>query len=170
MKKLLLILGLLLITLSSCQITERVYINEDGSGTFDLEINMNEMMKSMAEMGGEKPDSTAVAKDSIINFSDLLIDKKDSIAKLPKEEREQIEMLKDMTVKIHEDKSKSEMSISYLIKFKDVNDLAKAQNMLSNANKMNKGDDGLASKSDLHFSFKGNMFSRKSIDKDLNEE
>lgn len=171
-KNILLVLIIAILSLTSCQITEKIYLNEDGSGTFDLEVNMNEMMKSLGDMGGEKKkDTIYVVKDTIMDFSQMLLEKKDSLAKLPKEEREQIEKLKGMVIKMHEDKNKGELVLNYIIKFKNVKELADVQNMMSNAQSLEKGKDKkLPSKTNMQFSFKKNTFKRIAEEKKLTEE
>lgn len=170
-KNILFVLIIAIISLTSCQITEKIYLNEDGSGTFDLEVDMSQMMKSLGSMGKEKEiDSTYVANDTIMDFSKMLLEKKDSIAKLPKEKREELEKLKGMLVKIHEDKNKNEFTMSYVMKFKNVKELIEMQNMMGNAQSLDEGKDKkLPSKTNMKFSFKKNKFKRESIAKKLTE-
>lgn len=164
--------GVIMLTLTSCQFTEKIYINEDGSGTFDLEIDLSEMMESMnglKEMDsiGTEP---AIVKDSIINFADILEEKKDSISKLPKEERKKLERLKNMKIKIHEDNSNGEMIMDYLIEFKDLDELEDLQHTINTAQSMEKENKkSIPSKTEMRFSFKDNKFKRIVIDKELTE-
>ena len=168
MKKITLIIGIILISLTSCQITEKIYLEEDGSGKYNMEIDMSGMMKSIGEMGSsDEIDSTYVAKDSIINFSDMLIEHKDSIAKLPKEKQEQLQKMKDVKMIIHEDKSKNELSLSIVGIFKNTEELNNLQNIL---NATQSEEKQIPSKYDVNYTYKKNKFSRKSIKKELTEE
>ena len=168
MKNIFLIIGIVLISLTSCQITEKIYLEEDGSGKYNMEIDMSGMMKSLGDMGGkEEIDSTYVAKDSIINFSDMLIEHKDSIAKLPKEKQEQLQKMKDVQMIIHEDKSKNELSLSIIGVFKNTEELNNLQNIL---NATQSDEKQIPSKYDIKYAFKKDEFSRKSSKKELTEE
>ncbi len=168
MKNIFLILGIVLISLTSCQITEKIYLEEDGSGKYNMEIDMSSMIKSLGKMGSkEEIDSTYVAKDSIINFSDMLIEHKDSIAKLPKEKQEQLQKMKDVQMIIHEDKAKNEFSLSIVGVFKNTEELNNLQNIL---NATQPDEKQIPSKYDIKYAFKKNRFSRKSNKKELTEE
>ena len=132
MKHILLIISFILLTLTSCQITEKIYFEENGSGKYNIEIDMSEMMKSLGELNSEKKiDSNYVAKDSIIRFSEMLVKNKDSIAKLPKEKREQLEKIKDIVMIFHEDKNKNELSMSITGVFKNASELSELQYLLN---------------------------------------
>ena len=141
MKKfIVLALGLLLFT--SCKLKEEITFNENGSGTYNLVVDMSGMM-SMAKGMDKSADSTKtkkepIVKDSIFKLSDLLIEKKDSIAKLSKEERESLEKLKDLSVKIHMDETKGEMEMAYVFSFKNPKDLDNIMNKLSEVDKLSK--------------------------------
>ena len=75
--KLLLFFSLLFIT-ASCQFTETLVLNPDGSGTISVELNMNEMMAFAGSMG----DSAIVKVDTTIYIKEYLNERKDSIYKL----------------------------------------------------------------------------------------
>jgi len=168
MKHILLIISFILLTLTSCQITEKIYFEENGSGKYNIEIDMSEMMKSLGELNSEKKiDSNYVAKDSIVRFSEMLVKHKDSIAKLPKEKREQLEKIKDIVMIFHEDKNKNELSVSITGAFKNASELSELQYLLNETQDEKKK---IPSKSDVKYSFKNNKFSRKSTVKKLNKE
>ena len=75
-------LGILAITLVSCQFSEPSILNEDGTGRMSLTMDMSEMMAMMPT-----GDSTMVKMDSIISFKKLFEEKKDSIATLSRKTR-----------------------------------------------------------------------------------
>ncbi|NOY47858.1 MAG: hypothetical protein GXO84_06620 [Chlorobi bacterium] len=63
MKKIyVLALGLIMISFSSCQFSENIYINEDGSGKMEFSFDASEIMQmagdKMAKDGEKKMDST----------------------------------------------------------------------------------------------------------------
>ena len=167
MKNIFIIIGIVLISLTSCQITEKIYLEESGAGKYNIEIDMSGMMQSLGGLNDKEIDSTYVAKDSIINFADMLIEHKDSIAKLPKEKQEQLKKMKDVQMIIHEDKSKNELSISIVGKFKNAEELNNLQNILNTTQSDKKQ---IPSKYDVKYAYSKNKFSRKSFKKDLSKE
>ena len=62
-------------TLISCQFTETMTLNEDGSGQMSIEMDLSEMMAIGNEMS---KDSTLVKTDTIISFKDIFREKKDN--------------------------------------------------------------------------------------------
>lgn len=141
MKKLLLIL-LSLSLFTSCKLKEEITFNEDGTGTYNLAIDMSGFM-TMGKGMGKALDSTKVEKepvvtDTIIKISDMLAEKKDSIAKLPKEKREMFEKMKDFYIKIHIDEPNEEMLMSYSYPFKTIKDLNYAMENIETISKMQK--------------------------------
>ena len=140
MKKLI-ILILPLLILTSCQVTEEVYFNKDGSGIYNLKMDMNgmtKMMKRLAENDSIKKKKTPKKSDTIILFADILKMNNDSIVKLPKEEREFLESLKDAKMLIHLDEAKDEMFINYEIPFKNIEELTNIDKKLNKLNAYNK--------------------------------
>jgi len=166
MKKLLLLISII-ITISSCKITEKIYLEDDGSGTYNMEIDMSAMIESLSGLGSKDVDSTYVVKDSIMDFSKLILEHKDSIDKLPKAERDKIEKLKNFKLIIHEDKRNNELSTSIVGTFKNVNELNDIQNIFNTTQSSKKQ---IPSKYDVKFTFKKNKFIRKSTEKELNKE
>jgi len=163
-----LIVFIVLISFTSCQITERIYFEEDGSGKYEMEVDMTEMTKAFGEMGEKKKiDSNYVAKDSIINFSDMLKEKRDSIAKLSKEEQNRLQRLKDVIMVIHEDKRKKELSIKVVSVFKNTKELDELQEILNITQPKEKQ---IPSKVNIKYSFKKNVFTRKSYNKEFTPE
>ncbi len=168
MKNLFFTIVIAIFSLTSCQITEKIYLEENGSGKYDIEIDMNEMMKSMNGLGGEtKIDSNYVATDSIINFSEMLIKHKDSISKLPIKQQEKLNRMKDIVMVIHEDKNKNEFSMNIKGAFNNIKELDELEEIL---NATQTDDKKITSKSEVKYSFKRSKFSRKAIERKLNEE
>lgn len=142
MKKLL-ILTLPLLILTSCQITEDVYFDKNGSGTYNLKIdmgNMAKMMKGMAENDSIKSEKALEKKDTIILFADILKEKEDSIENLSKEDRNFLKSLKDAKMYVHLDEAKDEMFINYEIPFKKIEELTNIDRRLSLLNSYYKKD------------------------------
>jgi len=146
MKKLILLI-LPFILLTSCQITEDVYFNKNGSGTYNLKMNMSgmiQMMKAMVENDSIKKHENASKnrqpekRDTIILFADILKEKKDSIKNLSKEQRKFLESLRDAKIQIHLDEAKDEMFINYEIPFKKIADLTNIDKKFGKLNAFNK--------------------------------
>ncbi|MEM7186074.1 MAG: hypothetical protein AAF466_05385 [Bacteroidota bacterium] len=80
-----------MMALISCQFTETMTLNEDGSGRMSISMDMKELMA----FGGMMEDTTMVKLDTIIRMKDVLLEKKDSIAALPKEEQERLKKIEN---------------------------------------------------------------------------
>jgi len=136
-KLLLLVISLALFT--SCQLNEEITFHKNGSGEYKLAIDMSGFM-AMAKGMDQKKDSLTekkepLVKDTVYKLADMLSDKKDSIAHLPKEERELLESMKNVVVKIHADEMKGEMTMAYIYPFKKTSDL---ENILEKFEKIEK--------------------------------
>lgn len=122
MKKILVCL-LIVWAFSSCVMKEKMVMNEDGSGTFSYGFDMSPMFK----LGIKKSDSTKINKvvDTSFTFKEVFAKIKDSISKLPKADKEKIEMLekeKDklkilenfkVSLKINEEKQEFEYIMAF---------------------------------------------------------
>jgi len=178
MKKLILLI-LPFILLTSCQITEEVSFNKNGSGTYNLKMNMSgmiQMMKNMVENDSVKKHENASInrkpekRDTVILFADILKEKKDSIKNLSKEQREFLESLKDAKMRMYMDEAKDEMFISYEIPFKKIVDLTNIDQKFGKLNAFNKKDtkgmngmNGMLSDYKVSYEFNKHVFHRKII-------
>lgn len=122
-RKILFLVGVSL-ALTSCQFTEIMVLNEDGSGTMSVEVNLSEMM---AFGGDEAADSSVIKMDTIIYVKQFLEEKKDSIASLSKQEQLKLKKLENYNIRVKMDSESSEMIYNISTSFKSVseaNDLA----------------------------------------------
>jgi len=127
----LLIIFTVALFLTSCEIVQEIKFKEDGSGKYNLGFDMSEMMK----MGGSsKSDSTNQQIDTLIIFSKMLEEKKDSIAKLSKEEQKKIAFLKDFELYIKADSISKQLKMNIGYHFKDIADLEKFHEKLEGQN------------------------------------
>ncbi len=113
-------------TLVSCQFTETMVINEDGSGRMSVEMDLSEMMAFGGEMS---KDSTQVKSDTIISFKDIFKEKKDSIAQLTAKEQERLKAMENYNIHMVTDPEINQMIIDIFVDFENVseaNDLLKA--------------------------------------------
>ncbi len=106
--------------LISCEIVQEIEFNEQGGGTYSLGFDMSEMMK----MGMSSKDSTQPKQvDTLINFSNYLKEKKDSIRKLPKAEREKIAQLEAFNLYMKADTTTNQLIMKMGYKFENLKDL-----------------------------------------------
>ena len=129
MIKKLLFLSLISTLFISCQFSETMVLNEDGSGTMSVEVNMNEMM-AFGAMGG---DTEIVKMDTIISMRQFLEEKKDSISQLSKEEQLKLKKLENYTIHVKMDSENSEMLYDISTDFKSVNEANDILNGLEQA-------------------------------------
>lgn len=134
MKKLTLaILGICLVLFSSCQFTENIYINPDGSGTMTFTMDASELM----QMAGDKikEESGEKVMDSTIVFKDFFEQKKDSIATLSQGEQTKLRALEDFKMHMVMNSETKKMVFDLSTEFKDagkLQDMFKAMNSMSN--------------------------------------
>lgn len=122
-KKLLLVTSLALVTIS-CQFTETMTLNEDGSGRMSISMDMRELMA----FGGMMEDSTMVKLDTVISMRDVLREKKDSIATLSKAEQKRLKKIENFNFHTSMDPDSGEM---YFDVFTDFKKIEEANEMMS---------------------------------------
>lgn len=127
---------------SSCNFTEEIIFKEDGSGEFMMNYDMSQMMIAMKEMGGKKPDDSENKKaakvvDSTIFFKDMLVERADSISKLPQEDQDKLKKLESVIMKMKMNEATDEFVFGFGSSFKNLNELPKLLDNLATAKKMN---------------------------------
>jgi len=139
MKTIKLLLALVFIfNLSSCNITEKMIVNENGSGKFSYEIDGTKMMSMMgsAFKGDEKETRKSKKKkekpskdiDSTFTFKEVFAAKQDSISKLPAEEQAKIKKMENFSVRMVMNEEKGIMNYSM---FTDFSSVAELQDVMS---------------------------------------
>lgn len=174
-----------LFLLTSCNFTEEITFNEDGSGEFIMSYDMSEVMKTLNEEmgGGEKKEGKEKVKmDSVVKFKDLLVEKADSIATLPQEEQDRIKSLESIVMKMKMDEDKGIFNLGVGSTFTSLNELPEALKKIDEAKSFNSqqdqtfskmGDSEVAKASEnmfeyIDFSYDGKTFSR-SLKKDYEQ-
>lgn len=166
------LLLLLTIVLVSCQFSETMVINEDGTGRMSLAMDMSEMMAMMPASDTLEPKI-----DSIVSFKKIFEEKKDSIATLPKEEQERLKLLENYQMRILMDPADQKMEYEIFTDFKSV---AEANNLMEGLNAsesmsvspMGATDTSKEKKEQqqqptgVKFSYKNNVFKRDAYIKD----
>jgi hypothetical protein len=172
MKLRLLALFTIALTLVSCQFTETMIMNEDGSGTMAVEVNLNEMM---AFGGSALTDSMSVKMDTIIAMKQFLEAKKDSISKLSKTEQDKLKKLENFNIHMKMDTESSEMVYDISTNFKDIseandilNGLEQASNVMPNpdSNTEIKKEEDSPEVVGVNYTFKKGVFKRDAYIKD----
>ena len=162
------LLFLVMLSFTSCKITEDIYINEDGSGKFLVNLDASGMM----EMTPKDSLATDVGKqvDSTFTFQKFFEDNKDSISKLSPREKERIEKLKRFSVNMKVNSAENVFNFSMFTDFKTVVDLQDGITSLNDLNRLNKGKTELsildmgsfdANKTIVRYSYVGKKFTRK---------
>lgn len=145
MKNVIFIVSLLFL-LVSCEIVQETRFNPDGSGKYSLSFDLSEMMK-MDGAGDQKTEKKQL--DTLIVFSELIENKKDSISKLSESKQKKIKRLKNFSFYIKMDSVSDEfkMKINYnfksiegLTKFSEYLDFEKFSNQLKKEKDINKLD------------------------------
>lgn len=176
MKKLSFLFLSISVLLTSCQFSENIYINDDGSGKMSLVFDGSELMK----MGSDSTKTSEKAIDSIIVFKEMLEEKKDSIAQLSKEEQESLKSLENFTMHMKIDPENQQMKFDMFTDFKNVDELQDAMAAMSKANSLGKKEEednpfssfGNSTATEMDYSFKKGIFKRKAtiVDKELHQQ
>ncbi|WP_452601409.1 hypothetical protein [Pontimicrobium sp. MEBiC06410] len=168
---------LLVFVLTSCQFSEDIYINEDGSGKMSFSFDGSELMQMAGdEMGGKEE-----VIDSTFSFKELFDTKRDSISKLSAEEQEKLKSLEPFNMHMVMNTKTSEMKFDMYREFSkadELQDMFKAMNNFSNmkgkgAAKVNDPNNPFSSlgkngSTELSYSYNGRVFTRtaKILDKE----
>jgi hypothetical protein len=142
MKSIKLLFALLLtLAMTSCTITEKMIINDNGSGKFAYDIDGTKMMSMMggAFKGGDEEDTKKDRKetvnrknkkvvDSTFTFKEMFASKQDSISKLSPEEQAKIKKMERFSVRTIIDEEKGIMNYSM---FTDFNSISELQDVMS---------------------------------------
>ncbi|OAZ02799.1 hypothetical protein [Flavobacterium succinicans] len=173
-----LVLSLVLLA-TSCTVTENIYVNADGSGKFNVDLDGSSLMAMMPK------DSLKAEKnvDSTFAFKQILADNKDTIAKLPIDQQQLLKKLENFNMRMQMNQEQKKFLFSLQTNFKNVSELQDAMTAINAMsllqNKANKAtefgsaipSEGLANNnSTLSYAFKGNKFTRTAILKNTKKE
>lgn len=167
---------LVIITIFSCEITEKISIDENGSGTYTLSMDMSDMLNAVDQMKDSVTTGNAKEKmeviDTIINLKDLIDKKNDSIVTLSKEDQQIIESIKDFKIHLMVNEATKKLVTEIFYDFNKVDDLENIQERVTKAQSIQdkKGEQTPTSDTKLSFTYDGKKFSRKVISKNLSQE
>ncbi|MDD7888196.1 hypothetical protein [Flavivirga sp. 57AJ16] len=174
-----LIVFIISISFTSCQFSENIYINEDGSGRMEFSFDGTQLMQMAGE---EMAKGKEEAIDSTFSFKELFDAKRDSISKLTEEEQLKLKKLEPFSMHMVMNPQTSEMKFDMFTDFKEVSelqDMFKAMNSFSDLEKGKQGNQSnspanpfsspeLGESTTLEYNFNGKTFKRvaKIIDKE----
>ena len=159
-------LGLSLVgLLASCNFTEEIYLNENGSGSIALNFDGSEVMS----MAGDSLASQEKPMDSVIYFADVLREKKDSIATLPAEEQERLRKLEPYRMHMKSDPAAGQLFFELSRDFGNIGEVEDAFNAFQSTGVLENQDSGQAGSpqfgesTSVSYSFAANTFTRRSV-------
>jgi hypothetical protein len=172
----LLSLSLLVLTLASCNFTENIEVQADGTGKFSLEMDGSGFMAMAGDQAlkgmNTKKDTKSI--DSTFSFKQIFEAKKDSIAKLSVEQQAALKKLENFVMNIKMNPEAKQFLFSMNTPFKSVNELDGLMENISSLKDLkgesDKKDNPAAmmsgmgdNNSKLSFSYNGKNFTRKAI-------
>jgi hypothetical protein len=172
------LLGLLFV-LGSCNFTENLYVNTDGTGDFSIEVDGSGIMAMAGDQIEEKmtESKNTTTIDSTFSFKELFELKKDSIATLSAEEQASLKKMENFVMHMKMDSDKNELFFSMKTPFKKVSELQDMmngfktlKNLKGNAENSptpNPLEEGLNNNTKLSYSYDGKTFTRSAfVDKE----
>ncbi|WP_166920020.1 hypothetical protein [Flavobacterium poyangense] len=162
----------LLATLTSCTFTENIYVNDNGTGKFSVDLDGSSLMAMAGDQIGSQMGAEAKKEiDSSFTFKQLFEAKKDSIAKLSPETQKELKKLENFVVRTKMSPEKKEFLMTFSNDFKNVSELQDILQTLGTFQKLEKGgaaatpfgSDFGNNNSKLSYSYDGKKFIRKAI-------
>lgn len=165
---------------TSCQITENIYLQEDGSGKITYDVDASELMSMMGDKLGDTGMGDNI--DSTMTFKQLFEEKKDSIAKLPLTEQERLKKFENMSVHMKMNSGEGVFKMAVLGDFKQVSELQNMMEAMKSVQALDKKTStpenplgnlmASSGNTDLKYSYDGKTFKRtmKIIDPKLQEQ
>ncbi|MEL1239702.1 hypothetical protein [Flavobacterium flavipallidum] len=172
----LLSLSLLVLTLASCNFTENIDVQPDGTGKFSLEMDGAGLLAMAGDKLGNElgMKNNAKAIDSTFSFKEIFDKKKDSIAKMSPEQQAAIKKMENFVMNIKMNPEAQQLLFSMNTPFKSVNELGGLMESMSALKELKGKSDkksnpaamlsGIGNdNSKLTFSYNGKQFTRKAI-------
>ncbi|WP_348798475.1 hypothetical protein [Flavobacterium adhaerens] len=157
----------------SCTFTENIYISENGTGKFSVDIDGSAFLQiSGDQTDGQIGTESKNEVDSTFTFKQLFEDKKDSIAQLSPEEQKELKKLENVVITTKMNTHKKQFLMTLSSDFKKVSDLQDMLQAMSKLKEIGKDsklyqmipmDNNLSNHSTLSYSFDKKEFSRKAI-------
>ena len=171
------ILCLIVLSFTSCQFSETIYINEDGSGKMEFGFNGSELMMMVGDNLSKENEE---AIDSIMSFKDFLHEKRDSIAQLPLADQEKLKALEPFSMHMVMNPETKEMKFDLVTDFTKVNELQDMFDAMNKVQELDKKSDSMENpfaglnqeNTELKYDFDGVTFTRNAtvVDKELHNK
>lgn len=154
-------------------------------GRYETVIDLSQIMAMGGQSRSADPEKKKEKMDTLVVFNDLLRTHKDSIASLPKIEREKLEALKDMSMQMKMDEEAGEMIMTVAKDFREFRNIERVaydiEKAFDSAKKTTPGGDqassgpasSMMSMDKVIYTFTDNTFRRtdpKSLSKHLEDE
>lgn len=129
-----LVVAVVAVFTTSCNFTETMTLNEDGSGKMSVFFDASELMAFGGDqLMGKEGEGEGEVMDSIIDFKEFIRENKDSIMTLPAEEQRKIMALENF--KMHVIMNEEEGKLSFDM-FTDFENVKEASNILEGFDQM----------------------------------
>jgi hypothetical protein len=167
---------ILVVLTASCNFTENINVNNDGTGDFSVEIDGSGLMAMAGDKLGQSMTESKNQKsiDSTFSFKQIFELKKDSISKLSVEQQASLKKMENFVMHMKMNVEKNELLFSMNAPFKKV---AELQDMMGGFNTLKDlkgkagqkdmtnplGDTFGNSNSKLSYSYNGKSFTRTAI-------
>lgn len=109
-----------LLIVTSCQFSENIYINADGSGKMEFSFDGSQFMQTAGESIGETDEEVI---DSTFSFKELFSLMSDSIASLPLEQQQKLKSLEPFNMHMLINYKEAQMKFDMFTNFKSVTEL-----------------------------------------------
>ncbi len=119
--------------LASCSFTEELTFNKDGSGTYNLNMDMSAMTAMMGSMKDSTQANAMEKKDTLINFKDLIEENKVEIDTMSEESKMVIESLKNMKMRMQMDEAEGLFLMDMFMDFKNINEIQNINEVIAKA-------------------------------------
>lgn len=169
MKKIFLV-AFISIVFVSCNVQERILFDENMGGTYEMSFDLSAMLEVASKNGPATSDKPKKKIDTLIVFSEMLTQFKDSIATLPPKKQEELAKLENMTMHMQMDEENNVFKFSTTKTFNQFSEIAFVSDQMDEVFNMAKNQ-GVGAKSagpgsdmlktdKVIYTFENNTFSR----------
>jgi len=166
-----LFLVVLALVIISCQFTETLVMNEDGSGKMSVSMDLSEMMA----FGGMTDDTTTFKMDTLVSMKEFLAEKKDSISQLPAAEQQKLKKMESFNIRMFADSDTNEMVMDVFTNFKSIEEANDIMNGLEQTSNFMSGvgdvkvekDESSSDAMGVNYSYENGVFKRDAYIKNV---
>lgn len=147
MKKIYLgVLAVLLTFCTSCEFSETIYINDDGTGKMSMYLDGSELMPMMGTQmtGGEEQ-----SIDSMISFKEMFKGNSKFLSEMSSTDRKMIKSLENLNAHMVLDTKKNKFNVDLFTDFNSVNDIQEMFGAINSLAKMAKNSNSMGTSNPL---------------------